>query len=322
MKDIKTAVILVILSLVFGFTTPGFSDEFPRRPIRMIIPFSAGGPLDLLARSFQRPLEKELGTKVLIECMPGGSTKIGTMEVMKAKPDGYTLIFMSAQSWVNLYYAKTYDSKMWEIFEPIGNLTTEPAGFIGVRVDSIYKTWADLVKAAKGNPGKLNCGGPAAGGVMEVIKDDVMKAAGIETKYVPFAGAAPMNTALLGGHVDFQICSLVDAAPMILGGKTRGLAVSSENRMKALPDVPTFVELGIGESPAFKRSIWAPAKTPSKIVDTITKAIAKAAEDPEFIKFAENQMLCKVEYRPPDKTKEDAGNYDRQYGPKLAATYK
>ena len=109
----------------------------------------------------------------------------------------------------------------------------------------------------------------------------------------------------------------MDAAPRIFGGKTRGLAVSSDKRMAALPDVPTFIELGIGESLTFKRSILAPAKTPSTIVDKITRAIKKATEDPGFIKFAETQMLCKVEYRNPAKTKEDMVNYDKVYAPKL-----
>jgi tripartite-type tricarboxylate transporter receptor subunit TctC len=318
MKVIKPVVLFVLLSFVFGYTTAAFSDEFPKRPIRMVIPFSAGGALEILARSFQKTMEKELGTKIIIECIPGGSTKVGTMELMKAKPDGYTLIFMSAQSWVNLYYPKTYESKMWEIFTPVGTLTAEPTGFVGVRVESSYKTWADLAKAVKENPGKLTCGGTSAGGTHEIMKNEILK----ETKFVPFAGAAPMNTALLGGHVDFQICTPMDAAPMIFGGKTRGLAVSSDKRMKALPDVPTFIELGIGESLTFKRSIWAPARTPSPVVDKITKAIEKVTEDPEFIKFAETQMLCKVEYRTPEKTKEDTVNYDKIYGPKLAAMNK
>jgi tripartite-type tricarboxylate transporter receptor subunit TctC len=315
MKIIKTAVIFVVLAFVFGFTAVGFSEDFPKKPIRIIIPFAPGGSNELLARAYQKPMEKDLGTKIIIESIPGGSTKVGTMELAKAKPDGYTLIFMSAQSWVVLYYAKTYDSKMWEIFTPIGTLTTEPYGFVGVRAESPFRTWADLVKNAKEKPGTLSGGGPAAGGIHEIIKNELLK----ETKYVPFLGAVPMNTALLGGHIDFIICSLVDAAPMLVAGKIRGLAISSDKRMGTLPDVPTFTELGIGESLAFKRSLWAPARTPSNIVGRIHKAVEKATQDPEFIKFTERQMLCKVEYRTSEQTKEDTINYDKKYGPRLAA---
>ncbi len=112
-----------------------------------------------------------------------------------------------------------------------------------------------------------------------------------------------MNTALMGGHIDLIICSLMDAAPMLVAGKIRGLAISSDKRMAALPEVPTFTELGIGESLTFKRSLWAPAKTPSNIVGRILKAVEKAIQDPEFIRFTKNRCCVKWNTEPRNKRK-------------------
>ncbi len=306
---------------ILVFASDGMAEKFPSRPIRYIIPYSAGGGNDVLARAFQRPFEKELGVRVLIENIPAGTTKVGTMEGMKARPDGYTLVHMSDPGWVAYYYSKTYDTKVWEQLTPVGNLTSEPYGFVEVRAES-YKTWADLVKAAKANPGKLTCGGPGAGGMMELIMNEITRAAGVETKYVPFAGAGPSKTALLGGHISFRVCQPTEAITMIRAGKTRGLAVSTEKRMEALPDVPTFKELGIGDSIILTRSIWGPPKLPKEIVDVLTRAIERASKDPEYIKVAQDQLLYEVEYRPPHKLLDELRNFDKRYGARLAEAYK
>ncbi len=319
----KSGFVLLAFAAVFvlGLAGGAQADKFPSKPIRYIIPYSAGGGNDVLARAFQRPFEKELGVRVLIENIPAGTTKVATLEAMKAKPDGYTLIHMSDPAWVAYYYSKTYDTKVWEQLTPVGNLTTEPYGFVEVRAES-YKTWGDLVKAAKANPGKLTCGGPGAGGMMELIMNEITKAAGVETKYVPFAGAGPSKTALLGGHIDFRVCQPTEAITMIRAGKTRGLAVSTDKRMAALPDVPTFKELGIGDSVILSRSIWGPPKLPKDLVEALTRVIERATKDPEFIKVAQDQLLYDVEYRPPQKVLDELRNFDKRYGERLAQAYK
>ncbi|TRZ92183.1 tripartite tricarboxylate transporter substrate binding protein, partial [bacterium] len=185
-----------------------------------------------------------------------------------------------------------------------------------------FKTWADLVKAAKENPGKLSCGGPGAGGMMELIMNDITKASGVQTRYVPFAGAGPSKIALLGGHVDFRVCQPTEAITMIQAGKSRGLAVSTDKRMESLPDVPTFKELGIGGTIDLTRSIWGPPKLPSNLVNTLTKAIEKATKDPAFIKVAQDQLLYTVDYRLPEKMRSELLNFDKDFGPKLAEMYK
>ncbi|MBM4331754.1 MAG: tripartite tricarboxylate transporter substrate binding protein [Deltaproteobacteria bacterium] len=310
-----------VLSLLFilSLAAAVFPAEFPQRPIRMIITYSAGGGTDVLGRAFQIPFEKALGGKIVIDCIPGGSTKIGTMEGMKAKPDGHTIILMPEQAWVGFYYSKTYDTKVWEQLTPIGNVTTEPYGFIEVRVESPFKTFADLSKAAKENPGKLS---GAGGGASGILVNAILGAAGLDTKLVPFAGAGPTKIALLGGHVDFRICQPTEAIAMIRAGKTRGLAISTAERMKDLPDVPTFKELGISESIILTRSVWGPPNMPPNIVNLITKAVEKATKDPDFIKIVEDQFLYKVEYRPSNRMIEELKIFDKKYGPVFAEAYK
>ena len=318
----STTLLLILVSAILWFVSPGFSQDFPSKPIIWVNPFSPGGGNGLVALAFQKPFEKELGTRILVENIPGGTTKMGTLYVMNAKLDGYTLILMSDMSWVGYYYSKTYDTKMWEKLTPIGNLTTEPNGFFEVQVESPYKTWADLVKIAKENPGKLTCASAGAGGMQQLMVDEVSKAAGIEVKFVPFAGAGPSKIALLGGHVDFRICQVTEAIEMIRAGKTRGLAINTDKRLEALPDVPTFRELGILSLPSLTRSVWGPPKLPRHIVTLISRAIEKATKDPDFVKIVETQFLYKAEYRPPERVFEEVNNFDKKYGAKLAEANK
>jgi tripartite-type tricarboxylate transporter receptor subunit TctC len=322
MKGLRKLGVLFFLFLTLAAASPGFGGEFPERPIRWIIPYSAGGGTDVLARTFQNAFEAALGTKLIIENIPAGTTKVATLEVMKAKPDGYTIILMSDPGWVAYFYSGTYDFKVWDKLTPIANLTTEPYGFVEVRAESPFQTWADLVKTAKEKPGKLTCGGPGAGGMMELIMMTITKNSGVETQYVPFAGAGPSRVAMLGGHIDFRVCQPTEAITMIRAGKTRGLAVSTDQRMEALPNVPTFKELNIGPTIILTRSIWGPPNLPPKIANTIGKAVEKAAKDPRFIKVIQEELLYTVEYRPAQRLVEETRNFDKYWGEMLKASYK
>jgi tripartite-type tricarboxylate transporter receptor subunit TctC len=321
MKKARITIAFLVFLSVSSWAAIGIAADFPQKPIRMIIVYAAGGGTDVLCRAFQPAFEKILGQRILIENIPAGGTKVGTMELMKAKPDGYTLVFMSTQSWVGAYYAKTYDTKVWEQVVPIGNVTIEPLGFVEARTESPYKTWADLVKAAKASPGKLTCGGPGRG-MTETMHGIITKSVGINTPYVPFAGAGPSKIALLGGHIDFRVCQPPEAITMIRAGKTRGLAISTDKRMAALPDVPTFKELGIGGTYYMDRGIWGPPNLPPDVQNALTKAIEKASKDPEFVKLAQDELLYTVKYKPPQQMREELRNFDKEFGPMLEEMYK
>jgi tripartite-type tricarboxylate transporter receptor subunit TctC len=321
MKKMGIKFFVLGLLFLFSWDTIGMAADFPEKPIRIIIPYSAGPGNDLNARTFQPFFEKYLGQRILIDNIPAGTTKVGTMELIKAKPDGYTLILSSSEAWIGYYYSKTYNFKPWEQMVPIGTLTVSPYALVEVRTESPFKTWGDLVKAAKENPGKLTCGSSGSGGMPELIMNDITEAAGIKTIYVPFAGAAPCGTALYGGHIDFRLCQPSTAAAMLIAGKSRGLAVSTDKRMETLPDVPTFKELGIGGTVYLSCGIWGPPNLPSHIVNTVTKAIEKGTKEREFIKIITQRSQI-VLYRSPEELKAHMQNFENEFGPKLAKMYK
>ena len=316
---------IFVLGFLFGFLvllawgTIGMAGDFPERPIRMIVPWSAGGGSDVLCRAFQPAFEKELGQKIIIENIPAGSTKIGTMALMGAKPDGYTLLF-SNEAWISRYYAKTYDTKVWEQMTPIGNVTSEPLALIEIRAGSPFKTWGDLLKAAKENPGKLSCGNPGVGSPLDIVFQEITDQTGIDIRYVPFEGGGKSKIAMLGGHVDFRLCQPPEAIAMIRAGESIGLAVSTDQRMKALPEVPTFKELGLkaGELYTIIRGVWGPPNLPPDIVSTLTKTIERATKDPEFIRIAQDEFLYTVDYRSPEAVKAFVLKFDKEFGPILA----
>ncbi len=322
---ISKMIVIFLGSFLFlsSVVSIAFADNFPTRPIKLINPYAPGGSTDILARTFQKPFEEALGVKIINENKPGGSTKVGVMEVMKAKPDGYTLLITSDMTWVSFYYSKLFDVKLWEILTPIGNLTTEAGCLVEVRDESPFKTWADFVKAAKENPGKLTCGGSSAGGNPLFYTLQICKGAGIDVKHVPFTGAGPSQIALLGGHIDCRTATGPEAIPNIRAGKTRALAVSSDRRFKVfLPGVPNFEELGINVPPSVTRAIWGPPNLPSNIVNILSKAIEKGIRNSDFVKLVEETLFFSAEFMPGRTMRETIINYDRKYGPLYIEAFK
>jgi tripartite-type tricarboxylate transporter receptor subunit TctC len=311
------------LLLILGHVPAGLTADFPTKPIKYIVPFAPGGNTDIMARLVAKPLEKELGTKIYVENIPGGGTKVGTTEVMKARPDGYTIMQATEIAWLGLYYSKALDIKVWEKLTPLVNIATESTGLWVVRAESPFKTWAEFIKAAKAKPEKLTCG-LSSRGAMDIVATWAEKASGIELKHVPFTGAGPVGIALLGGHIDIQVCSPSETITMIRAGKTRGIAMQTEKRHPALPEVPTFKEMGLevmGLAPT--RSIWGPPNMPKNIVNIFVKAIERAVKDPEFVKAVEETFLNKVEFRSgPKMIEEGPKHLEKVLGSPLTEFYK
>ena len=314
------------LITAFWLASAGFGDAqtYPNKPIRMIVPFAAGGSNDVVGRALAKAMGKDLKVNIVVENITTGNTKLGTLEVVKSDPDGYTLLFAGHKALMGYYYSGTYETKVWEQMALMGQSGEQPYGFLETRVESPFKSWADLVKAAKQNPGKLTCGGPGAGGLMNLIALETAKAAGIEIRYVPFAGAGPSGTAVLGGHVDYRVCLVGEALPNIRAGKTRGLGISYPNRIPELPDVPTFKEMGIAfvDFPlTLSYDLWGPAKLPPAIQTTLAKALEKATKDPDYAQFCQKISYFPV-YKDGQALQGDIKLFDEKVGTKLAAFYK
>lgn len=307
--------------VVWGIAHACFAQGFPSKPIRVIVPFAAGGANDLVARALQRPLGKALNGTVVVENLPGASTKIATNELMKSAPDGQTLMLAGNVALMGYYYSGTYDTKVWDQMTILGQTGQMPWGMLEVRADSPFKTWADLVSYAKKNPGKLSAGGPAPGGMMNLFVLETAKSSGIDVTYVPFAGGGPSGTALLGGHVEYRVAQPSEVYPNVRAGKTRGLAVAFANRMPEMPDVPTFMELGIMfDVPPFGFDFWGPANMPPAVASQISRAIEQAIKDPEFVEMA-RRLVYQPVFTGPEALRASMKDFEKNIGPKLVAAF-
>jgi tripartite-type tricarboxylate transporter receptor subunit TctC len=320
--DIGKAV-RVSLCGVFLYATAcaSFAQNYPSKPIRVIVPFAAAGANDLSARAIQRPLGRILGGTVVVENLPGASTKIGVNELLKSAPDGYTLMLAGNVALLGYYYSGIYDTKFWDQLTILGQTGQMPWGMLETRADAPFKNWAELVAYAKKNPGKLNVGGPAPGGMMNLIAIETAKNAGIDITYVPFAGGGPSGTALLGGHIEYRVAQPPEVIPNLRAGKTRGLAVAFPHRIADMPDVPTFKELGIMfDIPVFGFDFWGPPNMPPALAKRLSAAIEEAIKDPEFIE-ASKRLAYQPIFTGPEVLRASMKDFEKNIGPKLVASF-
>ncbi|HZR61771.1 MAG TPA: tripartite tricarboxylate transporter substrate binding protein [Xanthobacteraceae bacterium] len=250
-------------------------QTYPTRPIRMIVPFPPGGPIDTMARLIGEQLTASVG-QVVVENRPGAGSTLGTKYVAAAPPDGYTLMFGSSGSLAvapALYSSLDVDPR--KAFAPIARVALLPHVFV-VNNEVPAHSIAEFVAYAKANPGKINFG--AGLGTPPHLLSTLFKTrANIDVVYIPYNGSAQSVTDLLGGRTQFTIDGLVTLYPLIKAGKVRALAIARGERWPALPDVPTLVESGY---PDFVLDAWtgvvAPAGTPAPIVDKLNAAINAA----------------------------------------------
>ena len=310
---------IALVGLVsLGLAHAADAQTYPgNKPIVIIVPFAAGGANDLSARSIQQPLSKILGGPVIVENVPGASTKIATERLIKANPDGHTLMLAGHLALMGYYYSGAVEEKYWQKMTILGETGQFPWGMLEARADAPFKTWQELVAYAKKNPGTLNAGGPAPGGMMNMIVLETAKSAGIDVTYIPFKGGGPSGQALLGGHIQYRVAQPSEVYPNVKAGKTRALAVAGPSRMDEMPDVPTLRELGIAfDVPPFGFDFWGPANMPPALAERITKAIEQAVKDPAFIE-ASKVLVYKPVFTGPDKLKESIHNFETNLGPKM-----
>ena len=313
-----------VAALLFGvFMTlaSAQAQTFPNRPVRIIIPYATGGGATIVTRGLQQGLSEALKVPVLMENKAGGATLVGTSEVARAAPDGYTLLMIPPLAWVGYYYSKTYETKVWEEMSAIAQFAETPYNMIITRAGSGLDTWAKVVEKAKAKPGTISGGGPAAGGLVGYTFNQLMEKSGISGVYVPFQGSSPAFAALLGGHLDFQITTLGDGMTSTRAGQTHALAVSSDGRAATARDVPTFAEVGIGDTLMNTFSFWGPKGIDPKVVETLARAVQEALKDPKYVEMAEKRDY-KVGFKPGTQVQREVKLFDERWGSKLAADAK
>lgn len=265
---------------------------YPERPITMIVAYAPGGGTDVLARSFAPFIEKYLGggASITIVNKGGAGGEVGFTAAAQAKADGYTIGFLNLPNFLTMPIERQTRYTL-ESFVPLANMVDDPGAF-NVHIDSPFKTLKDLVEYAKANPGAVTVGTSGVGSDDHLSMLAFAKQAGIKMTHVPFNGAAPNRTALMGRHItvgSFNISEVVDFAKE---GKIRILGQMAEKRWVMAPDVPTFKEQGFDVIMGSQRGIGAPANFPEEATKKLSEAIGKAVEDPEF------QALAKKTYLP------------------------
>jgi len=265
----------------FLFVSPIHAQGFPSKPIRLVVPFPPGGPTDIFARQYGARLASALGQPVLIDNKAGASGAIGTVDVMRAPADGYTLLFGTASTHAlyNLIAEKPqYDSV--KNFSHVAILGGAPVVFVAH--PSLPPTLKAVVDHARTHPGKLRYGSPGAGTLMHLAAERLKReAGGVNIEHIPYKGTGQSKPALLGGQVELITDTLGSSLPDHKAGRTRILAIAANKRSALLPDVPT-VDEALGTR-GFEAVLWnvvaAPEGTPAPVLDALSSATAKVMGD-------------------------------------------
>lgn len=314
----RTLLTLSLAACAAGAQAQGLGD----RPIKLIIPFAAGGANDLIARALQKPLGELLGANVVVMNMPGGSTKVAVTELMRAAPDGQTLMLAGHAALLGYYYSGgIFDTKFWNELTILGQTGQMPYAMIETRAESPFKTWKDVVAYGKQNPGKLSVGGPAQGGMMNLIALQTAQAAGIDAVYVPYRGGGPSGMAMLAGEVSYRVAQPPEVYPNVVGGKSRALAVAYPTRIPEMPDVPTLTEVGMNvDVPVFGFDVWGPPKMAPAVANKITEAIKVAVKDRSYGEVAK-RLLYQPMFAGPEELKARMRKFEEDTGPKMEAAF-
>ena len=279
-------VLTAALALIAGLCPPGFAwaqaSDWPNKPIRWVVPFPPGGAMDAIARILGEKAAKTLGQPFVIENKPGAGGNIGADAVAKSPADGYTIMIVSIGMATNkpLYQKLTYDPV--KDFAPVSLLAVVPNVLVTNSTQPNVKTVADVIAAARKDPGKLSYASAGNGTSIHLAGELFASMAKVDMLHVPYKGSGPAVTDLLGGQVDYMFDSITSAAPHIQSGKLRAIGVTTLKRSSALPNVPTIAEAGL---PGYELSPWfavyMPAGTPQPIVDKMNAALLEAMKLPD-----------------------------------------
>lgn len=265
-----------------AFVRPAAAAAYPDHPVRIIVPFAAGGPSDLTARLLSVKFGEALGQTFVVENRPGAGSNVGTSVVARAAPNGYTLLVTSSAFVVNpgLYKQVPYDP--FKDFAPVAELDTSPNVFIATKASGITSI-KDLVARAKAKPDELSYASAGIGTTPHLAAELLKIAAGINITHIPYPGAGPAMQSILAGTVPLMCASLPGAHPSILNGTLTALAVTGPQRWYDMPDVPTMLELGYkGFVVDTFHCMLAPAGTPPAIVDRLAALAQAALKEPAF----------------------------------------
>ena len=274
--------LLALAGSVIASAPAAMADDYPSRAVKIIVPFGAGGPTDVYTRAIAEELRKSLHQPFIMENRPGAGTTIGTDEVAKSQPDGYTLLMVSGTQTVNetLYAHKPY--QLMRDLVPIAPLIDTDLVLV-VHPSVPAKTPGELLALARAKPGTLNYGSSGPGSNYHMAGELLKNLTGVDIVHVPYKGSTGARNDILSGQIQILFDSVPTMAPQIKAGMVRALGTSGKMRSPILPDVPTMAEAGV---PGFKATLWvgfmAPAGTPKPIIDKLHDEITKILRRPDI----------------------------------------
>jgi len=283
-----------LLAAFIGATAALVSTQtgaaYPDRPIRLVVPFAPGGGTDTIARTLAAAMSTELGKQIIIDNKPGAGTILGTDAVAKSAPDGYNIVIATFAHAVNPSLVPKLPYAQDKAFAPITLIGKGPNVLV-VRADSPYKTVKDIVDAARAKPGTLTYASQGNGTSAHLAGEMLTNLAGIQMTHVPYRGAGPAITDLMGGQVDLIFGTAAAVSPFVQSGKLRAIAVTSPQPSPSLKDIPTIAATVPGYAVESWYGLYAPAGTPPDVIEKLSAAAKKAARSPEFAKRIEQEGL-------------------------------
>lgn len=281
MKSLTRIIGLAALCLLL--VSPVFAQNYPSRPVRVIVPLSAGGGMDTIARGLSQKLGDVLGESFVVDNRPGAGSQIALEILSAAAPDGHTLMMLSATTVIHpILYKSRFD--ILRDFTPVSQVSAQ--GYVLVVHPTVpAKSVGELVQYLRGNPGKLNYGSSGIGSPIHMTGELFQIATGTRITHIPFKGMGAAYNDLIGGHVELSFPTIISSIPHINAGRLRALAVTPATRVPALPDVPTFAEAGVaGVVVVNWYGLIAPLHTPKPIIDRLAAEVRKAMHEPDMAK--------------------------------------
>jgi len=292
--------LIVGLAAILFLTSPSQADDYPTRPVRVVVPFGAGGPADVTARLVGNVLQEKLGQPFVVENRTGAGGVIGTLEAAKSPPDGYTLLMMSNTQTANEslvpFAQRKYD--LMRDLAPIAPVNYSDLVIV-VHPSVQAKTLQEFIALAKSQPGKLNYASSGQGTPYHMAGELFKTMAGIDLVHVPYRNSGEARSGVIGGQVQMMIDAVPAMAPNIGAHQVRALATSGKTRSSVLPDVPTVIEAGV---PGYEATIWlglmAPAGTPKPIIDKLNAAVNETVKRPDIVKLWTDQGAVPMSMSP------------------------
>jgi len=301
--NVRFCLSALIALLVFA-AAPAGAQQYPSRPVTIVVPFAAGGGSDLLARLVAQKLVEQFGTPFIIENRPGAGTTLAAMQAVRSTPDGYTLMQATSTTMaINVTMSKKMPYEPLKDLIPVALLSSSPF-FLVVKSDSPVKTVADLIALAKSKPNGLNYGSGGPGSMHHLSTELLQSLAGIQMTHVPYKATPPAMNDLLAGHIQVLFGDTTSVLPMIQQGTVRGIAVTTAKRSPAAPDIPAVAETVPGYESASWQMLVAPGATPPEVIRLLNREVHTIFSNPAVIAELERRGIGPALTGTPDEVRD------------------